>query len=68
MRSFLIDIGTRLEQCASNLLKANADPNKATNNGYTALMLSCQNGHTEVSCSAPSPSPSRSLTLSLAAC
>ena len=39
---------------------ANADPNKAANNGFTALMLSCQNGHLEVSC------PTQTATLALA--
>ena len=38
------------EQCARNLLEANAEPNKAANQGETALMVACQNGHLEVSC------------------
>ena len=32
------------ELCARALLEAKADPNKANNNGFTALMHSCQGG------------------------
>ena len=31
--------------CARDLLEAGADPNKAKDNGFTALMYSCQNDH-----------------------
>ena len=33
------------EQCALDLLKAGADPNKANAKGFVALMHACQNGH-----------------------
>ena len=38
-----------LEQVALALLKAGADLEKQSAKGNTALMLSCQNGHSEVS-------------------
>ena len=39
---------THLEQVALELIKANANVEAQQNEGITALMLSCQNGHLEV--------------------
>ena len=36
------------EQVALDLIKAGADLEKQLNSGHTALMLACQNGHSEV--------------------